>query len=97
MMYVLLENEETRRALINHLKALGILAVFHYQPLHTSPMGQSMGYRQGMLPVTENVSKRLLRLPMFFDMAASQDDQVTAAIRSFFEGGPHRHVSGNSS
>ena len=97
MMYVLLENEETRGALINHLKALGILAVFHYQPLHTSPMGQSMGYRQGMLPVTEDVSKRLLRLPMFFDMAASQVDQVTAAIRSFFEGGPHRHVSGNSS
>jgi dTDP-4-amino-4,6-dideoxygalactose transaminase len=84
MFYILLENESTRAALIEHLKAQGILAVFHYVSLHTSPMGRAMGYRKGMLPVTEDVSDRLLRLPLYFDLADTQVDEVTAAIWSFF-------------
>lgn len=84
MFYILLESEAVRAALIAHLKAQGILAVFHYVPLHSSPMGQAMGYREGMLPVTEDVSNRLLRLPMYFDLTASQVDDVVASIWSFF-------------
>jgi dTDP-4-amino-4,6-dideoxygalactose transaminase len=86
MFYILLESEPIRAALIEHLKAQGILAVFHYVPLHTSPMGQTMGYQRGMLPVTEDVSDRLLRLPMFFDLTDTQLDEVAAAIWSFFYG-----------
>jgi dTDP-4-amino-4,6-dideoxygalactose transaminase len=86
MFYILLENEPVRAALIEHLKAQGILAVFHYVPLHASPMGQAMGYRKGMLPVTEDVSDRLLRLPMYFDLTDTQVDDVAAAIWSFFYG-----------
>ena len=33
-----------------HLRQNGILAVFHYIPLHSSPMGQKFGYRDGQLP-----------------------------------------------
>lgn len=84
MFYILLESEPVRVALIEHLKAQGILAVFHYVPLHTSPMGQAMGYRKGMLPVTEDVSDRLLRLPMYFDLTDTEVDEVASAIRSFF-------------
>ena len=86
MFYILLESEPVRAALIDHLKAQGILAVFHYVPLHTSPMGQTMGYRKGMLPVTEDVSERVLRLPMFFDLTDTQIDEVTSAISNFFHG-----------
>jgi dTDP-4-amino-4,6-dideoxygalactose transaminase len=86
MFYILLENEPIRAALINHLRARGILAVFHYVSLHASPMGQTMGYRKGMLPVTEEVSDRLLRLPMYFDLTDAQVDDVVSAIWSFFYG-----------
>ena len=86
MFYILLESKPVRTALIEHLKAQGILAVFHYVSLHTSPMGQAMGYRKGMLPVTEDVSDRLLRLPMYFDLTDTQVDGVASAIRSFFYG-----------
>ena len=86
MFYILLESEPIRAALIEHLKAQGILAVFHYVSLHSSPMGQAMGYRKGMLPVTEDVSDRLLRLPMYFDLTDTQVDEVASAIWNFFSG-----------
>ena len=58
---------------MSSLRQDGILAVFHYVPLHTSPMGMTMGYRPGDLPVTEDVSSRLLRLPLpRLDLGRSQ-------------------------
>ena len=53
MFYLLAEDLRTRTGLIEHLKNRGIMAVFRYVPLHTSPVGKKMGYRAGMLPVTE--------------------------------------------
>jgi dTDP-4-amino-4,6-dideoxygalactose transaminase len=94
MFYILLESEPRRAALIEHLKAQGILAVFHYVSLHASPMGQAMGYSKGMLPVTEDVSERLLRLPMYFDLTDTQVDEVASAIWSFFYG-EKRKLPGN--
>jgi dTDP-4-amino-4,6-dideoxygalactose transaminase len=84
MFYVLLESEPVRAALIRHLRDAGILAVFHYVSLHASPIGQSLGYRAGMLPVTEDTSDRLLRLPMYFDLPDDRIDDVIAAIFGFF-------------
>ncbi len=83
MFYVLMPSLEIRTQLINHLKERGILAVFHYLPLHLSDMGQQFGGRPGDCPVTEDVSDRLLRLPFFYDL--SQDDQmeVIHALWSF--------------
>jgi dTDP-4-amino-4,6-dideoxygalactose transaminase len=85
MFYILLNSLSERTRLIEHLKAKGILAVFHYLPLHTSPMGKSMGYREGMLPVTECLSDRLLRLPMYYEMQDSEAMSVVNEIRSFFQ------------
>jgi dTDP-4-amino-4,6-dideoxygalactose transaminase len=87
MFYVILADLATRTALIEHLKAAGILAVFHYVPLHTSPVGLSLGYKQGMLPVTESVSDRLLRLPMYAGMEAGEISSVIDAVSSFFAKG----------
>ena len=50
--------------LISHLKKSGIKASFHYTPLHTSLMGRKYGYKKGDLPVTEEISERMLRLPI---------------------------------
>ncbi|MGI6079302.1 MAG: DegT/DnrJ/EryC1/StrS family aminotransferase, partial [Fastidiosipilaceae bacterium] len=46
--------------------------VFHYIPLHSAPMGQRFGYSVGDLPVTEDLSGRLLRLPMYAGMKGDE-------------------------
>ena len=84
MFYLLAESEPVRAALIDHLKERGILSVFHYVSLHASPVGQSLGYRKGMLPVTESICDRLLRLPMYFDLSDNDVDEVIAGIQSFY-------------
>ena len=83
MYYLLLPSLEARQALIAHLKARGILSVFHYLPLHLSERGLALGGRPGQCPVTEDVSDRLLRLPLFFSLSAADQEEVVAAIRAF--------------
>ncbi len=84
MFYLLLESGSVRDALMETLRRRGIMAVFHYIPLHSSPMGLSMGYRAGMFPVTEDSSARILRLPLFYDLQPGEQDRVIGAIREFF-------------
>lgn len=69
MYYIVLPTEEIRNDLMDKLKKRGISATFHYIPLHTSPMGKRLGYSAGDLPVTEEYAGRLLRLPLYADMA----------------------------
>jgi dTDP-4-amino-4,6-dideoxygalactose transaminase len=83
MFYVIMPSLESRQALISHLAGLGILAVFHYLPLHLSPMGLRFGGRQGDCPVTEDLSDRLLRFPFFTGMSSSEQSQVIDAVRAF--------------
>ena len=70
--YVLLPSLERRTGLIDALKKNGVSAVFHYVPLHNSPAGLRYGRTSGSLAVTEDLSDRLLRLPLWADM--TQDD-----------------------
>jgi dTDP-4-amino-4,6-dideoxygalactose transaminase len=83
MYYLILPALERRQALIAFLKARGILSVFHYVPLHLSPVGRQMGGRPGGCPVTEEKSDRLLRLPFYNSLSQADQDQVIAAIREF--------------
>jgi len=83
MFYMIMPSFESRQALISHLAGLGILAVFHYLPLHLSPMGLRFGGRQGDCPVTEDLADRLVRLPFFTGMSSSQQSQVIEAVRGF--------------
>ena len=83
MFYLLLPDLEKRQALIAHLKAQGILAVFHYLPLHLSDMGKRFGGKEGDCPVTESVSDRLLRLPFYNDLTEADQARVVSAITAF--------------
>jgi dTDP-4-amino-4,6-dideoxygalactose transaminase len=83
MFYILLPSLEVRQALIQHLKERGILAVFHYLPLHLSAMGRRFGGCPGDCPITEDVSDRLLRLPFFNDLTETDQDVVVSAIQEF--------------
>jgi len=83
LFYVLLPSLDARQALIAHLRQRGILAVFHYQPLHLSTMGRRYGGRDGQCPVAERVSDRLLRLPFYNDLSAEDLARVVEAVRDF--------------
>lgn len=92
MFYMLLPTEADRDALIAHLKAHGVLAVFHYVPLHLAPMGRGYGYGPGDCPLTEALSARLLRLPFYNDLSAADQERVIAAVASFPLRASERHV-----
>lgn len=83
MFYLLLPSLAERQALIDHLRARGILAVFHYVPLHLSEMGQAYGGKLRDCPVTEEVSERLLRLPFYNDLSDEDLAHVVATILEF--------------
>lgn len=83
--YILLHDEATRNAMMAHLKRNGISAVFHYVPLHTSPMGAKLGYREGDLPATEDLSGRLLRLPVFPELSSGDQLRVVNCVREFLD------------
>ena len=80
LFYLLTPSLERRTRLISHLASKGIKSVFHYLPLHLSPMGRRWGYRPGDCPVTEDVSERLLRLPFFNDLSKQAQARVCAAL-----------------
>jgi dTDP-4-amino-4,6-dideoxygalactose transaminase len=90
LFYVLLPNARLRDGLLAHLNARGIHAVFHYVPLHSSPMGQRLGYRAEDLPVTEDVSGRLLRLPFYHEMTEDEQAEVVAEVRAWTRSSAHR-------
>ena len=83
MFYLLLPSLDARQRLIAHLKEKAILAVFHYLPLHLSPMGRRFGGKEGDCPVTEDVSDRLVRLPFFNSLGDQDQDRVIEAVREF--------------
>lgn len=83
MFYLLLPDLDARQRLIEHLRARGILSVFHYLPLHLSKMGRRYGGEPGDCPVTEDVSDRLVRLPFFFSLTADEQRQVIEGVLSF--------------
>jgi dTDP-4-amino-4,6-dideoxygalactose transaminase len=96
LFYILLPDTPTRDALMAHLRQNGILAVFHYIPLHSSPMGQKFGYNDGQLPVTEELSGRLLRLPFFYGLTEDEQGRVVDGIRTFLEARAARPAVGAS-
>ena len=73
----------SRDAMIQHLRDREIDAVFHYQPLHLSPMGLRFGGRPGDCPITERVSDRLVRLPFHNGLSRDDVDRVCDAVRAF--------------
>lgn len=86
LFYILLASESTRDSLLAHLNGRGVNAVFHYVPLHESPAGRRLSRTAGVLPWTENISRRLLRLPCYFELTEEQQMHVADEIRRFFAG-----------
>lgn len=80
MYYLLLPTLEQRTAFIERLKSQGILTVFHYIPLHTSPRGQAVGRAAGDMATTNSVSDRLVRLPMWLGLEEYLADVIAEVV-----------------
>lgn len=87
LFHLLLPSATDRDGLIEHLKQQGILAVFHYQPLHLSKMGRQHGGGEGDHPVTEDVSQRVVRLPFYNSLTTADQQRVIEAVCAFHPSG----------
>jgi dTDP-4-amino-4,6-dideoxygalactose transaminase len=80
LFYLLMASLQERQALIQRSKARGVETAFHYLPLHLSHMGQQFGGKPGDCPVTELVSDRLVRLPLYNGLSRADQALVVAAL-----------------
>lgn len=81
--FLRLATAESRDQFISHLRDHGILAVFHYQPLHLSTVGRSLGGREGQFPVTEKAGDCLVRLPLFNSLTDAEQSHIIDTIQKF--------------
>jgi len=81
--YIELKNLAERDSLLKYLRENGIYAVFHYVPLHSSPMGLKYGYSVEDLPVTNKISERLLRLPLYYSIRTQEIDYIIDKIKNY--------------
>lgn len=84
MYYLKVADLDTRTRLISYLDERGIMAVFHYVPLHTSPAGKKFGRFHGEDRYTTRESERLLRLPLYYGIGQENRETVAEAVKSFF-------------
>lgn len=84
MFYIKTRDLEERQALIQALREQGILAVFHYIPLHSSPAGKKFGRFHGEDRYTTRESERLLRLPMYYSLTEENVNDVVSVIEEFY-------------
>ncbi len=84
LFYMIMPSLKHRKEMIAHLKSHGISSVFHYVPLHLSPMGKRFGGKAGMCPVSEDVGDRLIRLPFFNRIREEQVRDVVSTIEAFY-------------
>lgn len=85
MYYIKVKDITVRTKLIQYLKENGIMSVFHYIPLHSSPAGQRFGRFSGEDVYTTRESERLLRLPMFYNLDMEDVKRITDTIIAFKE------------
>lgn len=85
MFYLKARDLEERTALISYLKEQGIQAVFHYIPLHTAPAGQRYGVFVGEDRYTTAESEKLVRLPLYYNLALDQVDYIIDKVQAFYK------------
>ena len=85
LFYLIVQTESERDALLAYLDSCGVNAVFHYVPLHESPVGQRVGRCAGDMTNTSNISRRLIRLPCYLGLTDEQQGRVIELVHRFFE------------
>ncbi len=91
MYYLVLRDQEQRSSLIKDLKKNGVMAVFHYQDLNSSPYFQTQGGSRTQQKESIRYSNNLLRLPLYFELELDEVDSICSLIIDFFEKGEKLH------
>jgi dTDP-4-amino-4,6-dideoxygalactose transaminase len=84
MFYMKVRDLQERTALLSHLNASGVYAVFHYVPLHSATAGPLFSRFSGEDRHTTAESERLIRLPLFYGMTPEEWDHIAGAVEKFF-------------
>jgi dTDP-4-amino-4,6-dideoxygalactose transaminase len=79
--YLLFPDPASRDACLAGLRSRGVMAAFHYVPLHSAPQGRRVGGDDRRLPVTERVAATLLRMPLHPGLATQDVERVMEAVR----------------
>jgi dTDP-4-amino-4,6-dideoxygalactose transaminase len=79
LFYVILPTGLKRDEALEQMRNDGVRSVFHYVPLHNSPKGKELVGEQ-VLPVTEELSARLLRMPMYFNLSAEEQERAVTSL-----------------
>ena len=82
MFYLKVKDLEERTKLLEYLKENGILAVFHYIPLHSAPVGLKFGRFDGDDVFTTKESERLMRLPMYYGLERDNVLKIIECIKA---------------
>lgn len=84
LFYIIVKSIDERQQLIAHLGQNDIQALFHYVPLHSSPAGRKFGRTSGTLDVTDNLSQRIIRLPLYYEITEDEVKKVVDKINEFY-------------
>lgn len=82
---LLLPDHETRTLLRAHLSTHEIPTRITYQPVHLTPYYSGFGWKEGDLPITEEISNRILTLPLYPQIETGHLDHIAQSVRDFFE------------
>lgn len=86
--FLLTPDAASRTALLDHLHALGVVATFHYVPLHSSPGGRRFGRTSGSCAGATSFAERIVRLPLWTGLPDADVDRVVDAVTGFRVGAP---------
>lgn len=84
MFYIKCAEYSIRQAYIQYMRKKDVLCVFHYVPLHSAPAGLKFGRFSGKDEYTTSISDRLVRLPMYYGMAAEDQEYIINSTLDFF-------------
>jgi dTDP-4-amino-4,6-dideoxygalactose transaminase len=84
MFYLKCKDLTERSALISFLKQNGVVAVFHYIPLHSAPAGLRFGRFHGDDVYTTKESERLVRLPMYYGLTEPDIEKIISLVKAFY-------------
>ena len=84
LFYILARSEKECKSLMKHLAPENIQGIPHYVPLHSSKAGLKFAKVSGSMKVTEDVSQRLIRLPLYYGMEVDEVGRVTQEVGTFF-------------
>lgn len=77
---------ENRDALQKFLRDNGVEALVHYPtPIHMQPAAAGLNYKPNDFPITQQLSKRIMSLPLYPGLTHEQQDSVAELISTFYK------------